>query len=67
MDIIEQSLEDAKKELDKNRGHEFNDKYKVSKLVGHGAFAKVTGPCLFLGITSVSMGAIYHRVAYHDL
>ncbi|KAG2436595.1 hypothetical protein HYH02_011532 [Chlamydomonas schloesseri] len=41
MDIIEQALAEAQRELDKNKGHDFNDKYKVSKLVGHGAFAKV--------------------------
>ncbi|PNH04139.1 Calcium-dependent protein kinase 32 [Tetrabaena socialis] len=41
MDVIEQALTDAQRELDKNRGRDFNDTYKVSKLVGHGAFAKV--------------------------
>ncbi len=41
MDIIEGALADAQKELDRNRGHDFNDRYKVSKLIGHGAFAKV--------------------------
>ncbi len=42
MDIIEQALAEAQRELDKNKGQDFNDKYKVSKLVGHGAFAKVS-------------------------
>lgn len=40
-DVIDHALADAKKELDKNKGHDFHDTYKVSKLVGHGAFAKV--------------------------
>lgn len=40
-DVIDQSLNDAKRELEKNKGLDFHDKYKVSKLVGHGAFAKV--------------------------
>jgi calcium-dependent protein kinase len=40
-DPIDAALADAKKELEKNKGQDFHNKYKVSKLVGHGAFAKV--------------------------
>lgn len=40
-DIIDESMADAKSELEKNKGMDVHDTYKVSKLVGHGAFAKV--------------------------
>lgn len=40
-DVIDQSLADARHDLEKNKGVDVHDFYKVSKLVGHGAFAKV--------------------------
>eukprot|EP00798_Chlamydomonas_sp_ICE-L_P018948 gene18948-25518_t len=39
---IEQAMENAKKELVKNAGKKFADHYALSKLIGHGAFAKVS-------------------------
>jgi calcium-dependent protein kinase len=40
-EVIDQVMADAKKEREKNKNIDCNDRYKVSKLVGHGAFAKV--------------------------
>eukprot|EP00798_Chlamydomonas_sp_ICE-L_P021962 gene21962-29013_t len=39
---IDQAIEAAKKELMKNQGKRFADFYTVIKLIGHGAFAKVS-------------------------
>ena len=41
VDPIDAAIAEAKRELEKNKGQDFHNKYKVSKLVGHGAFAKV--------------------------
>lgn len=38
---IDLALQEARKELEKNAGLDFNDSYRASKLIGHGAFAKV--------------------------
>jgi len=40
-EVIEAAIADAKKELEKNRNLQLTDKYRISKLIGHGAFAKV--------------------------
>ena len=40
-DVIDAAIADAKRELEKNKNVDFHERYKVSKLVGHGAFAKV--------------------------
>ncbi len=42
VDPIEAALVLAKKELDKNHNAKFEDSYVISKLIGHGAFAKVS-------------------------
>ena len=39
---IEAALAIARKELDKNQHAKFEDTYLISKLIGHGAFAKVS-------------------------
>lgn len=41
-DPIEASLQAARRELDKNKGRDFEALYTLSKLIGHGAFAKVS-------------------------
>lgn len=38
---IDAALAASREELGKSASHNFNDSYKVSKLIGHGAFAKV--------------------------
>lgn len=40
-DPIQAALADAKVELEKNHNKIFDDYYVTSKLIGHGAFAKV--------------------------
>lgn len=39
---IEVALAAAKKELERNKGKDFESLYSIGKLVGHGAFAKVS-------------------------
>lgn len=41
VDCIQQALANARQELKKSTSHRFSSSYKLGKIIGHGAFAKV--------------------------